>query len=143
MKENWPRASVFTFQWEGVNSHIVGDAGGRTLYGFCERYWPDQVKAMLDMTLDDAKAYALAQYKLHFWDAMGCDDLSYPMDCVAFDCSVNPGPGWTKRALIYQKTWQNLLTAREAHYQTIAHPNVLKGLLNRCEALRAKYQKEA
>lgn len=137
---NFPEAVAFTFQWEGFKSNIQGDIGGRTLWGFSEHFWPDQIKAMLSMTAAAAKAYALDQYKFHFWDFIGCNDLSYPLDCVAFDCSVNPGQGWTKRTLSWAKDWKSLLIAREQHYKEVAHPNVLKGLLNRCAALRAKYE---
>ena len=142
MKENFLNATDFTFQWEGFKSHIEGDYGGRTVWGFCERFWPEQVKAMLSMSAPVAKAYALQQYKLHFWDLIGGDGLPYPLDEIAFDCAVNPGPSWIKYVLDTTDNWETVISLREEHYRRVAHPNVLKGLLNRCAALREKYQGE-
>ena len=140
MKESWPEAIAFTFRAEGYQSNIVGDAGGATIYGISSAYWPHEFALIKAMTVENARAYAEEFYHTHFWSFIECDSLPYPMDCVAFDCSVNPGPSWCKSALTTTKDWRKLLDMREFHYERVAHPNVLKGLVNRCNALREKYK---
>ena len=140
MEKDFPEAMAFTEHWEGYKSNIVGDVGGRTIYGICERYFPKEVAAMVNMTAQDARAYAEAFYRKEFWDHCGCDDLPYPLDVVAFDCSVNPGPNWCAHHLLLTRDWRELLNEREAHYRLVAHANVLQGLINRSEALKDKYK---
>jgi len=145
MKDSFTEAITFTFAAEGYRSKITGDAGGRTLWGVSSVFWPQDFARMSAMDSDQAKAYALAFYRKNFWDFIDADDLPYPLDCVAFDTAVNPGPTWCLKNLfgLPENAWQRLLDLREQHYREVAHPNVLKGLLNRCEALREKYKEEA
>jgi lysozyme family protein len=141
MKANFEEAITFTFAAEGYKSNIPGDAGGATIYGIASHFWPADYVRIKDMSPDDAKAYAEEFYHRNFWDFIHADDLSYPLDCVAFDCAVNPGPTWCRKVLNTGiKDWDSLLVLRDLHYKAEADPNVLKGLLNRSEALRQKYR---
>ena len=141
MKENYPKAAVFTFGEEGWKANIKGDVGGRTILGVTEHFYPKDFAAMLNMTLEQAKAYALDFYKRTFWNPMGCDNMPYPLDCVAFDCSVNPGPSWTHHQLMIVKDWRQLNEIRRQHYKDTAKANVVKGLINRCDATIKQYGK--
>lgn len=54
-------------------------------------------------TAEDVQALTLAEarqiYRDKYWDAMRCDDMPAGVDLMLFDCAVNPGPGFTPRAL--------------------------------------------
>jgi lysozyme family protein len=143
MKTSWPIGISFTLRAEGNLSDLRDDPGGSTIMGLSSHYWPKEYKAIKDLLPTSRQAYAEAFYKIHFWTPLDCDDLSYPLDIVVFDSSVNLGPSWARTTLILTQDWNEYLRQREEHYHASAKPEFLKGLLNRCEVLRAMILKEA
>lgn len=116
MKENFDKSFTLLCGFEGFSSDVIGDPGGRTIWGIAERYFPEDVKTMAAMTAGDARAYAKAWYKKNVWDKLGCDDRPFPMDMAVFDCGVNPGTGFVTRSLPDCKDWKDLLFRREDYY---------------------------
>jgi lysozyme family protein len=139
MNGSFPEAIAFTFREEGFDSNLKGDPGGQTRLGISAHFWPHEYSLIKDMAPDDAGAYATEFYRVHFWDFIAADSLPHPLDVVAFDSAVNPGENWAKHTLAITQDWREFLDMREQHYRTTAKPQFLKGLLNRCDALRAKY----
>lgn len=72
---------------EGGYVNDPQDPGGETRWGISKRAYPNlDIKSL---TLDEAKAI----YRRDYWDAMGCDALSWEMALISFDCAVNQGVG--------------------------------------------------
>ena len=115
MKENFVPAVNDLFAIEGFKSNLVGDPGGRTIFGISERYYPADVARMASMTREDAEVYAREFYRAKFWDAFGCDELTSPMDEVTFLLAVNPGPGFV-RGLGSAQDWKDLLLEAVDYY---------------------------
>jgi len=85
MKDNFDKAFKFILKWEGGYSNDKDDLGGETKYGISKRSYPNlDIK---NLTIEMAKEI----YKKNYWDKLGCDKLSFPMDIIAFDTSVNMG----------------------------------------------------
>lgn len=145
MKTSWPEAIKFTFEAEGYASDLKADPGGSTYLGISSHFWPEDYRAVVALAKEDrqkALKYAEDFYRYHFWTYVDGDDLSHPLDVVAFDSAVNPGPTWAHHTLAITQDWREVLTIREQHYRTTARPEFLNGLLNRCAALRTKYKEE-
>lgn len=70
---------------EGGYVNHAKDPGGETKFGISKRQYPDLDIAAL--TLDEAKAI----YKRDYWNAIGGDDLPYPVAFEVFDAAVNHG----------------------------------------------------
>ncbi len=153
MKSSWSEAVDFTFAAEGFFSHDKW--GGDTILGISKHYWPEDYKAVMSLVekgdTEGAVSYVEGFYRKHFWDFVHADDLPYPLDIIAFDCSVNPGQNWCKSQLSIMRPDEPvlyrcglLLEARTKYYIARVHSNpekemYLKGWLNRVEALRTKY----
>lgn len=69
------------------------DPGGETRWGISKRYNPD-----LDIK-NLTKAQAIERYYQKYWLAQFADKLPPMIAATYFDCSVNPGEGWARRAL--------------------------------------------
>ena len=147
MKESFLEAIAFTFQEEGFLSSDKW--GGATVFGVARDYWPKDYDAIMTLIRKGDKAgavaYATEFYRRNMWNRIHADDLPHPLDVVAFDSSVNPGPGWCVEALKQTQDWRKLLDERESYYEERARHNPekkkdLKGWGNRCDALRAKYK---
>lgn len=78
---------------EGGLSDIKGDAGGRTIFGISERWYPEvehQIEALIKAgkpAMQDVKQF----YYDEFWVKNGCASLPYSLNCFLFDSSVNAG----------------------------------------------------
>ena len=140
MKETFDKAFDQLCIFEGYSSNVHGDPGGRTLWGIAEKYHPHEVSLMLNMTPDDAKAYAKAFYEKEYWDALGCDDLPAPLDMICFDTAVNPGPSVVRKILTETQDWKDFLFKRLFYYYlTEAHPEKnSSGMGHRCLTLWGK-----
>jgi lysozyme family protein len=143
MKESFDKAFDQLCIFEGYSSNLKGDPGGRTLWGIAEKYHPHEVALMLNMTPDDAKAYAKAFYEREYWDALGCDDLPAPLDAICFDTAVNPGPSVARKILNETRDWKDFLFKRLFYYSTDVqtHPEkekFFRGWVNRCLTLWGK-----
>jgi lysozyme family protein len=89
-----------------VNNPV--DPGGETNFGICKRAHPNvDIK---NLTRDEA----IVIYKREYWDTIGGDKLPTPVDLVAFDCSVNQGPGAAKEVLEQALSDQGVETIAEA-----------------------------
>ncbi len=92
---------------EGVFSDDPGDPGGETKYGRDQASWRDTLARlpadvrtrMPARTRDLSLAQAEETYLYAEWLWCKCDQLPPPLALLAFDCAVNPGPGWAPLAL--------------------------------------------
>lgn len=72
------------------------DPGGITKYGISLRAYPDLgEEGIRNLTVDQAREIYLNDY----WNAVRADDLPSGIDFMIFDCAVNQGPGFARRAL--------------------------------------------
>lgn len=81
----------FIFTWEGYKSDDPDDAGGRTVWGICEKYYPDDVELMWNMSKEESKEHAKIIFKRDYWNRCGCDALPKGTDAVVMDTCVNMG----------------------------------------------------
>ncbi len=134
MKENFEKACMFTLTHEGYKS---GDVfGGRTIFGIAERYFPDIVRKLWDLPRDQAEKGAMDFYRANVWENIGCDGLPWPLDAVAFDSAVNPGPSFVLTTLKVTKDFKSVLLKRIRYYLDRVKENpekkeFLEGWLNR------------
>jgi hypothetical protein len=146
MKENYPRFFSWLCGFEGYDSNVKGDPGGRTIWGVSERYFPNEVKAMLAMSQEEAKQYAYDFYKKTFWDANNCDLLPAPLDVIHADTCVNPGPAVARKIYNETRDWKDYLFKRIGYYSLKVQEDpdkakFFRGWVNRCITLWARYQK--
>ena len=94
MRENLPSALLNLFEWEGLRSNDPADPGGETVCGISRHYYPHAFKDWRNPTLQERDTFYLAK-----WIEAGCDALPFPLDCLHFDASINPGPGAAKEFL--------------------------------------------
>jgi lysozyme family protein len=140
MKENFERAIVMTFQFEGYTSDLKGDPGGYTVWGISEKWYPEEVNKMAKMTPLNAKEHAKTIYKRDYWDVLKCDTLPYPLDIIAFDTAINCGTQTAKKLLNETKDWKDYLFKRLFYYSLVIKEkpqmkDFLRGWLNRCLSL--------
>jgi lysozyme family protein len=142
LKGSWPEALAFTFKEEGYDSQLKGDPGGPTYLGISSHYWPKEYAEVIALAKQDkakAREYAANFYYQHMWQFISGDSLPHPLDVIVFDSAVNPGPTWAVHTLAITQDPGEFLAMREQHYRITAEPEYLHGLLNRCLALRQKY----
>jgi len=141
-KKDFNHAFDFTLGWEGGYVNDPNDPGGETKFGISKRANPSvDIKAL---TVDGAKKI----YKAKYWDAAGCKEMDWPLNCVMFDMAVNLGVSRAKS--LYREVGDNpeeLITRRETYYQRLAKQKpgfqrYLRGWFNRTRSLR-DYIKEA
>lgn len=89
VKENRDKAFDVLCGLEGYKSNMVGDRGGRTIWGITERYFPRDIAAMENMTMEESKTYARSLYAREFWDKHKLDDVPFPLDVISFCMIVN------------------------------------------------------
>jgi len=119
MKDNFPHAISFVLYWEKWKSDNPKDPGGLTIWGICQRDYPDEVNTMLGMSEKDSRVYAERFYRREFWDAMGCDDLQGLIDIVIFDCSVNQGKARAKAIARNACNWADAILLKYDYYDDI------------------------
>ena len=91
MTENFNKIMEFIFLWEGWKSDDPDDAGGRTVWGICEKYYPDDVETMWNMTKEESKEYAKTIFRRDYWNRINGDNLPAKTDAVVMDTCVNMG----------------------------------------------------
>lgn len=84
------------FLFEGGLVDHPKDPGGITKYGISFRAYPDLGK---DGIRNLTQSQAGEIYKRDYWDAMRCDELPEGMRLMVFDCAVNQGVGYARKAL--------------------------------------------
>ena len=133
--QNFDKALEFTFRWEGGYVDDPDDPGGETKYGITKRTYPNE--DIKNLTKERAKEI----YKKDFWDAAGCQDLKWPVNCVVFDMAVNMGVGRAKKILSKTEDPTELIDRRDAYYIRLAEirpvfKKYIKGWFNRTSDLR-------
>jgi lysozyme family protein len=93
---NFQVALKHIFLFEGGLVDHPKDPGGTTKYGISLRAYPDLGE---DGIRKMTKARAGEIYKEDYWDTLRCDELPAGMRLMAFDCAVNQGVGYARRAL--------------------------------------------
>ncbi|MHB8602203.1 MAG: glycoside hydrolase family 108 protein [Nitrosotalea sp.] len=115
------------------------DPGGETKYGISKRAHPNVDIANL------TPQQAADIYANEYWDALGCDNLTYPYSCVVFDSGVNCGvsraAGWLRKST----SINDYLALRRQYYIDIINKNTslmkyAKGWWNRMADLRKLVQ---
>ncbi|MBV1705846.1 MAG: acetylmuramidase [Hyphomicrobiales bacterium] len=100
MRSNFDAALALTLRWEGGYSDNPADPGGATNFGVT-RATLAKVRAR-PVSKAEVKALTRAEaatiYRQLYWEAINAEALPGGLDCAAFDCAVNSGPG---RALAY------------------------------------------
>lgn len=102
MTDRFSACVEFTLREEGPPGTEAGDPGGYTKYGRDQASWsetldrlPRAVAVNLPSHVRDlSEGQAMLSYRWFEWQLMSCDNLPVGLDLVAFDCAVNPGPGW-------------------------------------------------
>ncbi len=100
MRSNFDAALALTLRWEGGYSDNRADPGGATNFGVTRA----TLARVRGRPVSKAEIRALTQaeaatiYRQLYWDRINADALPSGLDCAAFDCAVNSGPG---RALAY------------------------------------------
>ena len=119
MKENFDKAFDLLCQLEGFKANDPDDPGGLTVWGISSRYFPEVVEKMKDAKPEKAKEIAKDFYYHHFWQPLNCNNLSYPLDIVAFVQGVN-APGPAKAYLDYTHDWREFLLCFCSYYLRLA-----------------------
>lgn len=143
-QENYNKAGDILFQLEGYSSNLKGDTGGRTIWGITEKWYPDEVKVMLNMSSEESKAYAREFYRREFWDKLGCDALEFPLDIIAFCQSVNSFEV-AKKILNETKNWKDFLFNFQIYYSKLVevkpqNKEFFRGWINRTLTLWNKFK---
>lgn len=93
---NFQTAVKHIFMFEGGLVDHPKDPGGITKYGISLRAYPHLgEEGVRKLT----QAQAATIYKEDYWDAMRCDELPEGMRLMVFDCAVNQGVGYARKAL--------------------------------------------
>jgi hypothetical protein len=148
MKENFDQAFVLLCELEGYKSEVMTrEEGFRTIWGISEKWYPEEVAAMLPMTKETSKGYARAFYKEKFWDELHLDTVAYPLDMVAFCQSVNM-PAEVKKFMAMTHDWRELLFLCQDYYYLLAgkKPDLgkfFRGWINRTLILWTRYREVA
>lgn len=148
LKDSFDTAFKMLCNFEGYKSEVKADRGGMTIWGISERWFPEDVKKMKNMTVEDAKEYAKEFYRVNFWMKLDCDTLPYPLDIIVFDTAVNCGLNVAKKILSQVGgNWRDYIFRRMFYYllvtKTRENQNTfLKGWLNRCLSLWVSFHRE-
>jgi lysozyme family protein len=93
---NFRQAVTHIFKYEGGLVDHPKDPGGITKFGISLRAYPDLgADGIRRLTKKDASGI----YKRDYWDTMYCDDLPNELRLMAFDCAVNQGVNYARKAL--------------------------------------------
>jgi hypothetical protein len=140
MRENFQIACQFVLDHEGGYVNDPDDPGGETNFGIAKRYHPDvDIKSL-------TKQEAAEIYFKEYWMKLS-DNLPFPLDIAAMDCSVNLGITRTQN-LMADSPSSDLLLMRRIRYYTdkvIESPVKLKfffGWMSRVMDLKATIKGE-
>lgn len=137
MSEDFDKALKFVLKWEGFISDDPNDKGGLTIWGISARSHKDAVfemKRLIEQE-DKDKAFEICKkiYKNVYWDKMGCDKLTYPLNIVVFDTAVNMGRSRAGKFLEEcSGLWQDYLLLRLYTYSKFKQAKLyFRGWANR------------
>lgn len=131
---------------EGGFADVVGDRGGRTLFGITERWHPDQFSEA--MRLRETKGTAAARrfsrnfFKKQYYDKVVSPDMTPQQATVMFDTAVNSGVSRAKK--LFEQAGGDVnrfLDLRQAFVEDIVRKDptqekFLQGWTNRINNLR-------
>lgn len=134
---NFNEAFEFTVGHEGGYVNDPVDPGGETKYGISKRAYP--MLNIKDLSIEDAKLI----YEKDYWQAAGCDRLSYPLNLIVFDNAVHSGVKAALDNLRQYPDWRDLIVERIEDMLDIverrpASLKYLKGWIRRAVALYRK-----
>ena len=86
----------FVFEQEGFKSNSANDAGGLTIWGLCQKYEPEAIAVMKDMTPEQAQEYAKPIYYRNYWTPINAENYPIGIALALFDSAVNCGVNITK-----------------------------------------------
>ena len=150
MKETFDDALKFVLDHEGYVSNNPKDPGGLTVFGLSKRAFGSDVDKMAKMSKDDAKVFASAIYRTHYWDALGLNEYHFPLDIVLFDTAVNQCINKARTLLtLASGDVFKFIVLRIKHYNHLGvlpkYKVFLKGWLNRvrdlCTLISLDYEK--
>jgi hypothetical protein len=118
MQENFDKIMEFIFRWEDWKSDDPDDAGGRTVWGICERDYPEEFPALWDMSKEDAKIRAKVIFREKYWDKVNGDNLPPQADAIIMDIAVNNGVNFANSIKQYDSN--TILMKRIERYVAIA-----------------------
>jgi len=111
---------------EGGYSNDPRDPGGETKFGISKRAYPDLDIASL--TLEQAQQIYLRDY----WDACGCDTMTWERALCVFDMAVNQGQSAARALNVQAHDPGELMAERAVRYATNEHfPIYGKGWMRR------------
>lgn len=127
-----------TFKFEGEKGEITTDTGGLTKYGISKNANPNVDIEKL------TPEQAIKIYREKYYDELGdLSHLSKKSRIVAYDASVNHGPGFAKSMIKkIGNDPEKMLQHRQNHYNHLAlsdpakYGKYHKGWINRIEAIR-------
>lgn len=126
MSKDFEKALKFVLKWEGGYVNDPKDPGGETNYGISKKSYPNE--DIKNMTLERAKKI----YYENYWLKSGCDKLSYPLDMIMFDTSVNMGRSRANKFLDISTDWRDFLLRRIAFYSKLLTAKYyIRGWINR------------
>lgn len=132
---DFDQAVEFVLEREGVLSNHKNDRGGLTKYGISQKANPDVDVANL------SREDAIGIYKDRYWDSIGADNMDMATALIAFDTSVNSGPGAARKMLAQTGgNVENMLDWRKDNYERIVSNDssqgvFLNGWMNRLDHL--------
>lgn len=142
---DFDRALAFTLKWEGGLVDDPKDPGGITNFGISLKSYPQLGRMGIRHLTREAAAMI---YKRDYWEAIGADQLPWPINCVEFDTAVNCGLGATLRFLMRAKKNKTpigvanaIIAERLGYYQRLVARRpvmrrFLRGWMNRLTALK-------
>jgi len=111
---------------EGGYSNDPRDPGGETKFGISKRAYPNVDIPRL--TLEQAQGI----YRRDYWDACGCDTMSWERALCVFDMAVNQGQGAARALNVQAHDTAELMAERAVRYADNNNfPTYGKGWMNR------------
>ena len=130
MRSSFDNAFLLLTVLEGFTSDIKEDRGGKTIYGISSKWYPEDVKKMEGMSMEEAKEYAMEFYLREFWKPLRCDKLEEPLDTIHFIQSVN-APAPARKILNETTNWRDYLFKFIMYYSSIVNSNPSQGVFFR------------
>ena len=138
--KDFDKALKFVLKWEGFISDDVRDSGGLTIWGISSKSYPKQVLEMKKIIDEERKDWKFEAFKIaeeiyyqNYWLKCGCQNMTYPLNLVVFDCAVNMGR--RRAGELWEKScgdWREFLLLRLYTYSKFKQAKIyFRGWANR------------
>ena len=150
MQENYTKYLSIVLNVEQGYVDDPDDPGGATNHGITQRTY-DTWRSKHNLQRVSVKECTVQQasqiYEDMYWDVVKCDSLPEPLDLIAFDCSINQGPGFALKCLVKIQGQGNIpekckefMTLRKERYDEIvankpSQKKFYKGWMNRLDTI--------